>query len=110
MSNVGSVATSGIATFLAGLNPRQLLNLRNHLTQSQEMQALQDLTTMQANPVLAPSMLAALATVPNLPPAVMTWVSASLADPANFKTDIAQAEAALAAAAVNPGILGSLGF
>jgi hypothetical protein len=109
MSNGSTVATS-ISTFLSGLNPGQLLKIRNHLTQSQEMQALQDLAAMQANPALAPSLLAALAAIPNLPPAVLTWVTAGLAQPANFQTDIAQAEAALQAAAVNPGVLGSLGL
>jgi hypothetical protein len=111
MSN-GTTATvaTGISTFLSSLSPGQLLKLRTHLTQSQEMQALQDLAAMQANPALAPSLLASLSAIPNLPPAVLTWVTAGLAQPANFQTDIAQAEAALQAAAVNPGILGSLGL
>jgi hypothetical protein len=72
------------------------------------MTALQDLAAMQANPSLAPALLGALSAVPNLPPAVMTWVTAGLAQPANFQTDIAQAEAALQAAAVHPNILGGL--
>jgi hypothetical protein len=109
MSNGTTTATT-IATILGSLNPTQLLNLRRHMTNSQEMQALADISEMEANPALAPTMLAALAAVPNLPPAVQTWVAAGISDPANFKTDIAQAKAALAAAATNSGILGSLGL
>ena len=112
MSN-GTTANSVITALsnaLSGLSPTGILKFRTHLTQSQEMQALEDLSEMEANPTLAPGMLAALSGVPNLPPAVQTWVAAGINDPANFKTDIAQAKAALVAAATNPGILSSLGL
>ena len=111
MSNgtTNSIATV-ISNALSGLSPGGLLKLRTHMTQSQTMQALEDISEMEANPTLAPGMLAALSGVPNLPPAVQSWVAAGINDPANFKTDIAQAKAALVAAATSPGILGSLGL
>ena len=112
MSN-GTTATgiaNSLSQILANLNPQQLNRLGRHLTQSQEMQALQILSTMQANPGLAPAMLPSLSAVPNLPPQVMTWVTAALSTPANFQQNMAQAVAALQAATTNSGLLGSLGF
>jgi hypothetical protein len=112
MSNgttAANIATS-LSGIFANLTPGQLGRLGRHLTQSQEMQALQILMSMQANPALAPALLPSLSTVQNLPPQVMSWVTAALSDPANFKSNMAQATAALQAAATNPGILGGLGL
>jgi hypothetical protein len=112
MSNGTSAATiaTSLSQIFANLNPQQLGSLGRHLTQSQEMQALQILTTMEANPALAPALLPSLSTVQNLPPQVMTWVTAALSAPANFQSNMAQAIAALQAAATSPGILGGLGL
>ena len=109
MSN-GNTLITNLSSALTALSPTGLLKLRTHMTQSQEMQALEDISEMEANPTLAPGMLAALSGVPNLPPAVQSWVAAGINDPANFKTDVAQAKAALVAAATSPGILGGLGL
>lgn len=110
MANGTSSIASAISSALGALTPGQLFQLGRHLTQSQEMQALQILTTMQANPALAPSLLPSLSTVQNLPPQVMTWVTSALSNPANFQSDMSQAVAALQAAATHTGVLGNLGL
>jgi hypothetical protein len=111
MSNgtTSSIATA-LSSVLNGLTPGQLFQLGRHLTQANEMQALQILTTMQANPALAPALLPSLSTIPNLPPQVMTWVTGALSNPANFQSDISQAVVALQEAATHSGVLGNLGL
>ena len=106
---VGSIASS-ISSILGNLSPGQLWVLGHHLTSSQEMQALQILSNMEQNPALAPSLLPSLSTIPNLPPEVLTWVTSAIGTPASFANDMAQAMAALQAAAVHPGLLGNLGL
>src|ERR1700680_422282 len=112
MSNGSSAAS--IATALSGifanLTPGQLGRLWHHLTQSDEMRALMLLNSMEQNPASVPALLPALSMIPNLPDQVMTWVTAAMAAPANFASNMAQAKAALQAAATNPGVLGSLGL
>ena len=104
-----NIATS-ISQILSNLNPQQLNRLGTHLTQSQEMQALQIINTMRSNPAIAPAMLPSLSVIPNLPAQVMTWVTNALSNPANFQEDMTQAETALQQAAVSTGLLGSLGL
>jgi hypothetical protein len=107
--NISSIATA-LSNVLAGATPGQLFQLGKHLTQSQEMQALQILTTMEANPALAPALLPSLSTIQNLPPQVMTWVTAALSTPANFQSSMAQAVAALQQAAVHSDLFSNLGL
>jgi|SRR5271166_529006 len=108
MSNGTASAISGLATVLAGLTPQQLGFLGNHLSQSNEMRALQIIMSMQTNPGLAPALLPSLGAIPNLPPQVMTWVTSALGSPAAFGPDLAQATAALQTAATSSGILGGI--
>ncbi|HXC76858.1 MAG TPA: hypothetical protein VNU19_07395 [Candidatus Acidoferrum sp.] len=112
MSNgttAASIATS-LSGIFANLTPGQLGRLGHHLTTSDEMRALMILNSMEQNPGLAPSLLPSLSMIPNLPDQVMTWVTAAMATPANFGSNMAQAKVALQTAATNPGILGSLGL
>jgi hypothetical protein len=112
MSNgttAANIATS-LSSIFANLTPGQLGRLGHHLSQSDEMHALIILNNMELNPVIAPNLLPGLSVIPNLPDQVMTWVGAAIATPANFAANMAQAKAALQAAATNPGILGSLGL
>jgi len=108
-STAANIATS-LSSIFANLTPGQLGRLGHHLSQSDEMRALQILTTMESNPSLAPALLPSLSTIPNLPSQVMTWVTAALSTPANFQTNMAQAVAALQNAATSSGVLGSLGL
>ena len=101
---------STLSTALAALTPQQLGSLGHHLTQSQEMQALQLLSTMQGNPAIAPALMGSLTNIPNMPPQVLTWVSLAVAQPAAFAQNMVEAVAALQNAAVAPGLLGNLGL
>ena len=105
-SNIGA----GLANVLSNLSPNQLGLLGQHLTQSNEMRALQILSAMATSPAIAPSLMGSLTTIPGVPSQVLTWVSIAIAQPATFQENIAQAEAALQSAAVSPGILGNLGL
>jgi hypothetical protein len=105
---VGVVST--LSTALQSLTPQQLGLLGRHLTASQEMQALQIISTMKSNPAIAGTLVPSLFAIPNLPSQVTTWVEAALTEPASFQQNMDQAETALQAAAVAPGILGSLGL
>lgn len=106
----GGGVAAALSTIFAGLNPTQLGQLGRHLTQSQEMAALQIVDTMQANPTIAPMLLPSLSTVQNLPPEVMMWVTAALSNPAEYQQNMTQAKAALMAKATAPGVLGNLGL
>lgn len=108
-TGITSIATA-VSTALSSLTPRQLSLLGNHLTQSQEMQALGILSTMKANPALAPTLVGSLFQIPNLPDNVKTWVEAAVTEPASFQSNMDQAIAATQQAAVAPGILGNLGL
>ena len=108
-SSAVNIATS-LSQIFANLSPQQLGRLGHHLTQSNEMRALMLLNSMEQNPAAVPALLPALSIIPDLPDQVMTWVSAAMASPANFASNMAQAKAALQAAATNPGVLGSLGL
>jgi hypothetical protein len=77
-----------------------------HLTQANEMQAVQILDNMVANPALAAAQLPSLMAIPNLPPAVTSDVMAALNQPPNFALLMAQAKAALVAAAGTGGLFG----
>jgi hypothetical protein len=103
-------AVSALGSILGSLSPQQLGVLGRHLTSSQEMQALQILATMNANPAIAAALLPSLSTIPNLPPQVMTWVTAAITEPPAFQSNMAQAMAALQNAATSPGLLGGLGL
>lgn len=114
MSNgtAGTVATT-LSQILASLTPGQLAGLGRHLTQSGEIQALQILNAMEANPTIAATMLPALTGIPNLPAEVITWVTAALQpnQPAGaFQQNMAQAISAVQRAATSSGILGNLGL
>lgn len=111
---MAGIAAGGISAALsslfANLTPVQLGKIGNHLTQSNEVNALLIVDRMQSTPALAPMLLATLSTIPNLPPNVMTWVEEALTDPPNAGQSYAQAKSALMQAAVAPGVLGNLGL
>jgi hypothetical protein len=106
-------ATSSVATGLAGilsnLTPGEIFKLGHHLTSSDEAKALAILASM-SSPPMATALVGSLASIPNLPPVVMTWVSQAIANPANFPFDMANAVSELQKAVSSPGILGSLGL
>jgi hypothetical protein len=108
VSAAPSVA-SGLASFLSALSPQQLFALGHHLTASDESRALAILASM-SNPTMASALVGSLATIPNLPPVVMTWVSQAIANPANFSMDMANAVSELQKAVTAPGLLGGLGL
>src|SRR5580704_17385096 len=102
-----------LSNALAALSPSQLLHLGNHLTQSGQMQALEVLDEMQIRDIAILS--GQLTAIPNLPPAVMTYVDAAIEaaaatppDAAGFKTAITNAKVQLQQAAVSSGILGGI--
>jgi hypothetical protein len=103
----GAAATT-LSSVLAALSPGQLLHLGHLISQSNEMKAMQILQMMQMNPVGAVSMLAALESIPNLSPQVITWASAAITNPASFAGNIAQAMAALQAQQVSILNVGSI--
>lgn len=111
------MATSSIVTslssILAGLNPRQLLNLGNHLSSAGEMQALSVLDAMTIADV--GTLSSQLSTIPNLPPAVMTYVNSAIAaatksppDQATFDSALTNAKVQLQQAVVSTNILGGI--
>ena len=106
----GTTVATALSTLLGGLSNKQLFALGGHLTSSNEAKAMGYLAAMAANPGGAGAFIGALATIPNLPPQVMTYVSAGIANPATFSENIANAEAALQTAMTNSGVLGQLGL
>jgi hypothetical protein len=111
MSNgTASTLATSLSSLFANLTPVQLGRLGHHLSNSDQMRALMLISNMQATPASAPMYVTALSVIPNLPPQVLTWVNAAIADPKNFASNMAQAQAALQQAAVAPGILGNLGL
>jgi hypothetical protein len=104
-----SVGTT-LANILAGLTPGQFGNFMRHMTQSDASRAMQMIMTMQANPAMAPALLPAIEGIPNLPPAVTTWLTAAISSPANYQQDMAMATAALQQAMSQPGVLGNIGL
>jgi hypothetical protein len=107
-----AAATAGsvLANVLGNLTPNQFNGLLHHMTQSDEGKAMQLMLMMQQNPAAAPSLLAAIEGIPNLPPEVTTWLSAALSNPAMFLNDMAMAQAALQRSMTNVGVLGNLGL
>jgi hypothetical protein len=99
-----------ISNVLGALTPGQFLNFTRHMTQSDAGRAMQLMMLMEQSPAAAPSLLASIEGIPNLPPAVTTWLSAAISNPAMFMNDMAQAQAALQQAMLQPGVLGNLGL
>jgi hypothetical protein len=111
MSNGTTIATTtvnALSSALSALSPGQLSKLGKHLTQSDEMKALQVIDAMIANPAAAASMSAQLTLIPNLPLTVTSWVNDAIANPATFQANMSQAKAALLSTATSPNILGGL--
>ena len=75
-NNTASIVTalSGALTSLAA-TPGALSALGNHLTTSNEMQAIVVIDNMSANPATAGAMLPELTAIPGLPATVMNWVN-----------------------------------
>ena len=86
---------SALSGSLSSLSPLQTLALGQHLSSSNYAKALQILNNMLVNPGGAGMYVSALSIIPNLPPQVMTYVSAALAQPTAFTSSIEQAVAAL---------------
>lgn len=99
-----------LSNVLGNLTPGQFAGFLHHMSQSDESRAMQLMMTMEQNPAAAPMLLASIESIPNLPPAVTTWLSAAISNPAMFMNDMAQAQAALQEAMVRPGVLGNLGL
>jgi hypothetical protein len=92
-----------------GSTPGALSLLGTHLSQANEMQALEVLDQMEANPATAASLLPELTTIANIPPTVTNWVNQAITGgPANFSSNIAQAKNALLQAATSSSTLGGI--
>lgn len=109
------MSITNLSTALASLGTGSLLALGNHLTQSQELQAVSVLDSMYSNPAAAAPLLPSLTAITGLPAVVMSDVESAVAamagatpDIATFKTDIQQAKSALLTAVTSPTTLGSL--
>jgi hypothetical protein len=104
---------SNLSASLGSLPYGGLRLLGNHLTQSQEMQAMSILDAMEANPMAAPSELAALTALfgAGAPATVMNYVQAAMIQTANipaFIQNITQAKVELTKLATSPDLLGRL--
>lgn len=99
---------SSLLTSLGTATPGALQVLGNHLTQSNEMQAINVLDAMAANPATAASLLPELTAIPSLPATVTNWVTQAIANPAQFSNNIAQAKNSLLQVATSSGTLGGL--
>jgi hypothetical protein len=109
MALSSSILTS-LSTALGALTPSALRALGSHLSESNELAAMEVLDSMLASPSTASTMLPELTAIPNIPPQVMTWVNAALATPAgpSFVSNINQAKAALQTAVTSTSVLGNL--
>lgn len=107
MAGINASAITSILTTIAS-TPGAWTVFTNHLSTANEMQAVQLLDSMQTNPALAPNLLPALLAIPNLPPAVASNVQEALTQPPNFQMLMANAKAALLAAAGTGGIFSGL--
>ena len=110
MASISPSVITSLSTALGSLTPQALRALGGHLSQSQELAAMEVLDNMAANPGAAASMLPELTTIQGLPPTVMNWVNQAIAKPNDpgFSNLIAQAKNALLQAATNTGVLGGL--
>ena len=107
---ISAATINALSTALStlGSTPGALSLLGSHLSQSAEMQALEVLDQMDANPSTAASLVPELTSIANLPPTVMNWVNQAITQPANFASNIAQAKNSLLQAATSTGTLGGI--
>jgi hypothetical protein len=113
MANISGNILTSLSSVLGTLSttPGALNLLGQHLTQSGEMQAISTLDAMLQNPGNAASLLSALTSIPNLPPAVIAQVTegiASLPDAQAFRGSINGAKNSLLQTATSPNVLGGL--
>jgi len=108
---ISSATITSLSTLLQtiGSTPGALNLLGSHLSQANEMQALEVLDQMEANPATAASLLPELTTIANIPPTVTNWVNQAITGgQQSFSSNIAQAKNALLQAATSTGTLGTL--
>lgn len=107
---ISSATITSLSTLLQtiGSTPGALNLLGSHLSQANEMQALEVLDQMEANPSTAAALLPELTSIANIPPTVTNWVNQAITQPTNFASNIAQAKNALLVAATSTGTLGTL--
>ncbi len=92
-----------------GSTPGALSLLGSHLSEASEMQAIEVLDQMEANPSTAASLLPELTTIANIPPTVTNWVNQAITGgQSNFASNIAQAKNALLESATSTSKLSSL--
>jgi hypothetical protein len=108
-------ALQGLSTGLATLTPGQLLQLGNHLSQSDQGRAALIVANMRATPGMAATFAGQLATIKNMPATVMQDINSALEDLAEtppdmaaFKQSLDLAQRDLIAAVTNTGVLGGL--
>jgi hypothetical protein len=105
-----AIDLTALSTALANLasTPGAAQLLGNHLTSSQELQAVTILDQMAANPAGASAPLPAFAAIPNMPATVTNDVVTAIGRPATFVANIQAAKTALLSAATSTTTLGSL--
>ncbi len=111
MAGISPAVLTSLSSVLSSLGtaaPSALKLLGGHLSQSQEMQAIQVLDAMAANPATAPLLLPQLTAIPNIPPTVMNWVTQAISNPPQFANNIGQAKNSLLESMTSGGTLGSL--
>ena len=112
-----SLNLSNLSTVISDLGtiPGGLSILGNHLSQSNEVKAIQIIDSMAANqnnPTLAQGFSTQLALIPNMPATVMNYVNTALdviSNASMYAQNLAEAKNALLAA-VSSGIAGALGL
>ena len=108
---ISASTITSLSTLLTtlGSTPGALNLLGTHLTTANEMQALEVLDQMEANPSTAASLLPELTTISGIPPTVTNWVNQAITGgPANFGNNIGQAKNELLQASMSTGTLGGL--
>lgn len=94
-----------------GQTPGVLKILGQHLSQSNELQAIGLLDAMSANPNQSAALLGALAAIPNIPPEVVgdvTQAISNINNPQVFAQSIASARTALLQAATHADVLSTI--
>lgn len=101
---------TALSTALSGLasTPGALQLLGQHMTSSQEMQAVAILDQMAANPAGAAALLPAFSAIPNMPAVVTSDVVTAISSPAMFASQIAATRSALISSATSTTTLGGL--
>lgn len=99
--SISASTLTALANSLSALTPAEINLLGGHLTQAEELQAMQVLDNMAANQSTAASLLPQLTAIANVPATVLNWVDQALATPGQFVNYIAQAKNALLSTSIS---------